>query len=368
MLRALVPASLRGRTAYYVPRPCGIRVKLDANELPWGLPDDVRMALAAELARVDLERYPGHGEELRSAVVADLGVPAESLVFGNGSDELIALLYAAFSAPRPNTPRAKVLYPSPTFVYYRIAAMAHGVEPVEVPLDDEMQMNCAAVVRAMAEHRPNIALFALPNNPTGTLWDVEGVLDLARRYPGTIVVSDEAYIEYGGRTLLPQVASVPNLVVLRTLSKIGLAGLRVGFLVAHPALVAEIENVRPPYNVGALNQRAAAWLLRNHAALLRARCADVVVERERLIPLLRGLPGVKVFDSAANLVLIRIGTAGDRRATVVWQALAARGILVRNFDCAGEQPNPLRGCLRITVGTPRENELLLSALVEILRS
>jgi histidinol-phosphate aminotransferase len=363
-LRALVPGPLRAMPAYHVPRPDGVRAKLDANELPWSLPDDVRRGLADELARVALERYPiGDGGELRDAVADDLGVAAGSLVFGNGSDELIALLYAAFAEPRPGASRAAVLYPSPTFVVYRIAALAHGLEPLEIPLDAEMQMDAAAVERALSAHRPNLALFALPNNPTGTLWDVDAVLAMARRHPDVLIVSDEAYIEYGGRTLMPHLAELPNLIVMRTLSKIGLAGLRVGFVIAHPALVAELEKVRPPYNVGALNQRAATWLLRNHAPLLRARCRDVIAERERLAPLLRALPDLHVFESRANLFLVRVATPGDNRATTVWNALASRGILVRNFD----RPGPLSGCLRITVGTPAENDLLLAALGEILR-
>jgi histidinol-phosphate aminotransferase len=264
-----------------------------------------------------------------------------------------------------------VLYPVPSFVVYRIAALAHRVEVVEVPLDARMQLDEAAVGRAFAERRPHVAFFALPNNPTGTLWSVDAVLGWAKAHPETIVVSDEAYIEYGGRTAIPELASLPNLVVMRTVSKIGMAGLRVGFLSAHPALVAELEKVRPPYNLGQLNQQAATWLLRHHAGTLRALCREVVRERERLLPALRALAAqvgdrlpIEVFDSQANLVLVRFGQPGDGRATAIWRSLMERGILVRNFDRPGHG-GPLAGCLRITVGTPAENEMLLAALTEV---
>lgn len=358
-LADLVTRGLRGMAAYHVPRPEGVRAKLDANELPFALPDEVAAALAAELARVPLHRYPeADPSALRAWVARDLGVAPSSLVFGNGSDELIALLCAAFGEPRPGRTRATILYPDPSFVVYRIAALGHGLDPIEVPLDDDMQLDFELVDDAMTGGAPNVAFFALPNNPTGTLWSPEAVAELAARHPDTIVVADEAYLVYGGRTLVGRLAALPNLVVMRTLSKMGLAGLRVGFLTAGPAIVGELEKVRPPYNLGSLNQRAALWLLEHHRDWLLARCADVVAERGRLAAALAGLAGVRVFDSEANLVLVRIGKAGDGRAGMVWRALAARGVMVRNFD----RPGPLAGCLRITPGTPAENDLLLEEL------
>ena len=352
MIDDLVTAGLRGMTAYHVPRPEGIRAKLDANELPYALPPEVARALAAELATVAIERYPeADAAPLRPVVARHLGVAPESIVFGNGSDELITMLCAAFGAPRPGRAQAGVLYPVPTFVVYRIAALAHHLEPVEVPLGEDFTLDEAAVERAFAEARPNLAFFALPNNPTGTLWSPEVVLGLARRWPDTIVVADEAYIDYGGRTLVEHAGAVPNLVVMRTLSKVGMAGLRCGFLTAHAAIVRELEKVRAPYNLGSLPMRAAAWLLEHHGEALRAHAREVVAERGRVAVALAALPGVRVFDSEANLLLVRVDGA-----TAVWQALAERGVLVRNFD----RPGPLAGCLRITIGTREENDLLLA--------
>ncbi len=355
----LVTRGLRGLTAYHVPRPELVRAKLDANELPYPLPREAATSLAAELAEAGLHRYPpADPHELRALCAAELDVDPASLVFGNGSDELITMLCAAFAEPRKGRPRAAVLYPDPSFVVYRLAALGHGLDPVEVPLDDDMQLDFELVEDALRGAAPNLAFFALPNNPTGTLWDPAKVAELAVRFPDTLFVSDEAYIVYGGRTLLPRLPDLPNLIVMRTLSKIGMAGLRIGFLTAAPAIVAQLEKVRMPYNLGSLNQRAAVWLLRNQRDWLLARCRELLTERERLAAALRELPDVRVFPSEANLLLCRIGRAGDGRATALCRALAARGILIRNFD----RPGPLAGCVRITPGTPAENDLLLAEL------
>ena len=362
-LSDLVSRGLRGSVAYHVPRPDHVRAKLDANESPWPLPDDVAEALGRELATVPLHRYPeADPAALRGFLAADLGVAPDQLAFGNGSDELIGLLCAVFGEPRKGASRARVLYPDPSFVYYGIAARCHGVDAIEVTLDDDMQLDFELVDDAMRGAQPNLAFFALPNNPTGTLWSPDEVAALAARHPDTLVIADEAYLAYGGRTLLPRLADLPNLIVMRTLSKIGMAGLRVGFLIAAPAIVRELEKVRPPYNLGALNQRAALWLLQHQRAWIDARCRDVVVERTRLAAALSGLPDLRVFPSEANLVLVRIGRAGDGRAARLWKALQDRGILVRNFD----RPGPLAGCLRITPGTPAENDLLLAELPALL--
>jgi histidinol-phosphate aminotransferase len=353
-LGALVTEGLRGMRAYHVPRPLGIRAKLDANELPFGLSPEIAAALATELARVPIERYPAADcAELRPVVARTLGVEPSSLVFGNGSDELIAMLCAAFGAPRAGAARAAVLYPVPTFVVFRIAALSHNLEPVEVPLREDFTLDEPAVEQALADRRPNLAFFALPNNPTGTLWSPEFVLAMARRYPDTIVISDEAYIDYGGQTLLPYVGVPANLVVMRTLSKIGMAGLRVGFLTADEVIVRELEKVRPPYNVGALAQRAAAWLLEHHGDAMRAHARAVVAERQRVAAALAAMDGIRVFDSEANLLMIRVPDA-----TGVWNRLADRGVVVRNFD----QPGLTAGCLRVTIGTPEENDLFMAAL------
>jgi histidinol-phosphate aminotransferase len=249
----------------------------------------------------------------------------------------------------------------PSFIYYRLGARARGVEPIEVSLAADFTLDVDAIERAIATHRPNVALFALPNNPTGTLWPMAAIAELARRHPDLIVVSDEAYHAYSGQTLVGALAELPNLVVLRTLSKLGLAGLRIGTLIASPAIATVVDRVRPPYNLGALNQAAATWLLEHATAWIDAQTRAVVAERPVLAAALAALPGVTVYPSEANLLLVRI--AGDGRAQRAWQGLQDRGILVRIFEPQG----PLAGCLRITVGTPAQNALLLEHLAELLR-
>lgn len=360
-----VRAAVRAMSGYQVPHPTGIRVKLDANEMPFALPPEVRADLARELAAVDLNRYPDPTHrELRAELSHQVGVAPDQLLIGNGSDEIIQLLITCFAEPRPGQARALVAYPAPTFVVFRGAALAVGCEPFEIATDPEADfaLDPDELERQVAAARPNLIFFARPNNPTGTLWPSHLVAELARRHPDLLVVSDEAYAAYAGDGMVAMLPELPNLVVMQTLSKVGLAGLRVGYLCGRPELIAEIEKVRAPYNVGALNQRAALWILRHHRGLLLRRCADVVVEREKLAAALDQLSGLRVFTSQANLILFRVGRPGDGRASEVWQRLCQRGVLVRNFD----RPGPLSGCLRVTIGSAEENELFLAALADSL--
>jgi histidinol-phosphate aminotransferase len=364
-LMDLVRGPLRATVGYQVHHPTGIRVKLDANEMPFALPPEVRADLARELAALELNRYPDPThQELRAELSHQVGVAPEALLIGNGSDEIIQMLITCFAEPRPGQARARIAYPSPTFVVFRGAALAVGCEPVEITTDPEADfaLDPADLESAVAAVRPNIIFFARPNNPTGTLWPSHLVADLARHHPDVLVVSDEAYAAYAGDGMVAMLPELPNLLVMQTLSKVGLAGLRVGYLCGRPDLIAEVEKVRAPYNVGALNQRAALWILRHHRALLLRRCADVVVERERLAAALDRFDDLRVFTSHANLILFRVGRPGDGRATAVWQRLCERGVLIKCFD----RPGPLSGCLRVTIGTGDENEIFLTALGEAL--
>lgn len=361
----LVRAPVRATGGYQVPHPHGIRIKLDANEMPFPLPAEVRADLARELTGVDLNRYPDPAhQELRAELSHQVGVSPDGLLVGNGSDEIIQLLITCFAEPRPGQARARVAYPTPTFVVFRGASLAVGCEPIEIPTDPEADfaLDPSGLEATVAAARPNLIFFARPNNPTGTLWPSHLVADLARRHPDMLVVSDEAYAAYAGDGMVAMLPELPNLLVMQTLSKVGLAGLRVGYLCGRPELIAELDKVRAPYNVGALNQRAALWILRHHRALLLRRCADVVVERERLAAALDQIGDLRVFTSQANLILFRVGRPGDGRATAVWQRLCQRGVLVRNFD----RPGPLSGCLRVTIGTADDNEAFLAALGEAL--
>ena len=353
-LASRVPPVIRAAAPYHVPVPPQLVAKLDANELPYGLPPDLRARLGAVLAEVALERYPDPAARaLRAAVAeshAEHAITPEQIVFGNGSDELIAMLCAAFAGASPSAPAA-VLYPVPSFVYYRIAAVTRGLPMIEVPTGPRFELDEAAISRAVAEHHPGVVFLALPNNPTGTLWRMGFALELAARHPDVVIVSDEAYCAYSGATNLAHLAAHPNLVVLRTLSKIGLAGLRVGYALAAPALASLLEVVRPPYNLSAIDQAAAAFCLREASAWCAARAADVVLERGHLATALAAR-GLDVLPSAANLLLVRFADA-----PTTYRRLADAGISVRTFG-AGR----LSDYLRITVGTPAESAALLAAL------
>jgi histidinol-phosphate aminotransferase len=351
-----VPEVLRGATAYHVPRPANVRAKLDANELPFALPPELRQRLGAVLAEASLERYPdANAAELRALMAARLGVSGEQLVFGNGSDELISMLCNALAAPRHGRPAA-ICYPVPTFVYYRLAADARGLIPVEVPLTARFELDEHALITAIERDDPSVVFLALPNNPTGGLWRHDIAVELAHRFPRTVIVSDEAYQAYSGTSNLPALGHTPNLVVMRTLSKVGMAGLRIGYLAASPGMAQLLEKVRPPYNLGSLPQAAARFLLTEAAQWCEARAADVVAARPHLAAALEAR-GFEVFPSSSNLLLVRT-RAG--RAHLLWKALQDRGVLVRDFD----RPGPLLGCLRITVGTREDHQILLSALDE----
>ena len=355
----LVPDPIRHLAAYHVPVIKGVRAKLDANEFPLPLPAVFVDELAQVLAQVPLNRYPAADcGPLRDAVARHLRIPGHQLIFGNGSDELIQLVINAFTKPRPGTERAMVLYPTPSFIWFRLATLGAGSEPLEVPLDPEFNLDIERLRRNIARNRPNIAFFARPNNPTGTLWPSEAIANLAREFEDVLFISDEAYAEYCGDSMIDLVPELPNLAVMRTFSKVGLAGLRVGTLYASSAIVGELEKVRPPYNIGALNQAALLWMFERHPELLGARCEQVVKERARLHAGLEQIPGVTVYPSQANLIMIRVGNPGDGRAGQVWMELRNRGVLIRNLD----RPGPLAGCLRITVGTSAETDIVLAEL------
>jgi histidinol-phosphate aminotransferase len=333
--------------------------KLDANESPFPLAPDAVVELGAALGEVPLHRY---GDDtsgaLRDVLAASHGVSPQQIAFGHGSYELIGMLVAVFGRPREGSSRGKVLYPSPTFFGYGAAAVLHGAEPVAVPLGHDLALDVPALDRAIATARPNLAFFCRPNNPTGTLFERDTLADLSARHRDVLFVVDEVYQAYAGESLVDLVAARPNLAILRSLSKVGGAALRVGYAIADAAVIAALERVRPPFTVNALSGAAATWLLTRGAAHSVRAVDAVVAERRRIEAALRETPGLFVFPSHANFVLVRCGVPGDGRAADLWQRLRTRGVLVGNFDARG----PLAGCLRVTIGAPRENDLFLAAL------
>lgn len=354
-IAATIRADIHALAAYPVSAANGY-IKLDAMECPYELPDAVRDAIAEAVRQTPLNRYPqADMAELTAAVKRSFAIPEQAgVLFGNGSDELIHLIIQSCCAPGD-----VVMSPWPSFVYFDMAARFNHARFIGVPLNAELQLDLPAMLAAIREHRPKVIFLALPNNPTGSLWPddaVQAILDCA---PG-LVVLDEAYQPFTTHTWMPRAAQLSNAVVLRTVSKIGLAGLRFGYLAGPAQWLEHIDKVRPPYNLNVLTQAVLLSVLR-HQSVLDAQTAQVLAARKPLADALANLPDVKVFPSEGNFVLARFSGKIDGNA--VHLSLKTRKILVRNFSNA----HPLlRDCLRISVGTPAENTALITALTEIL--
>jgi len=345
----LVRPEILALSAYHVAPAKGL-VKLDAMENPHALPADLARAMGERLAAVAVNRYPDPAapalkERLRKA----MAIPDSlEVVLGNGSDEILQMIAMALARPG-----AVALAPEPSFAMYRLSAIACGLGYVGVPLAADFTLDEPAVMAAIERHRPAVTWIAYPNNPTGNLFPRQAILRIVAAAPGLVVVDEAYYAFSGGASLLAEVGRHPNLVLVRTVSKLGLAGLRLGLAVAPRDWAAELEKLRLPYNVNALSM-AAAELLLDHGAVLAAQTAAIVAERARLETALDRIAGVARFPSAANFVLARVPDA-----VRAFEGLRQRGILVRNFH--GSHPL-LHNCLRLTVGTSEENDRMTTAL------
>ncbi|MBI3283728.1 MAG: histidinol-phosphate transaminase [Burkholderiales bacterium] len=356
LIENIIRPEIRDLSAYHVPE-AEAYLKLDAMENPYTLPPDLQQELAQRLARVALNRYPAPSyTALKQAIQDKLGVPAgREIVLGNGSDELIAMISTACAKAG-----AKVLAPVPTFVMYAISAQFSGLEFIGLPLRADFTLDLAAMLAAIAEHKPAITYLAYPNNPTGALYDAADIAEILRAVGDSgVVVVDEAYQPFAQTSFMPRLAEFDNLVVMRTVSKLGLAGIRLGYMAGNNALMQEFEKVRPPYNINVLSQAAAEFVLQ-HVDVLEAQAAELRSQRTALMAALADLPGVEVFPSAANFVLIRVANAEQ-----VFAKLLEQKILVKNV---GRMHKLLENCLRITVSTSEENALFLAALAASLSS
>jgi histidinol-phosphate aminotransferase len=334
--------------AYHVPDATGL-VKLDAMENPYRLPEPVRGELGAVAGEAEINRYPDPGaQRLKARLRAVLGVPeSAALLLGNGSDEIIQMLTLAVARPG-----AVVLGVEPAFVMFRMIATLCGVRFAGVPLQPDFALDTDAMLAAIQAEQPALVFIAWPNNPTGNLFDAAALERIIAAAPGLVVI-DEAYHAFAQQSFMDRLAQYPNLLVMRTLSKSGLAGLRLGVLAGAPAWLAHIDKVRLPYNVNVLTQLAAEKVLQ-HDALLEEQAAALRAGRAQLQADLRGIAGVTTFPSAANFILFRVA-----RATAVFEKLKQRGVLIKNLD--GSHP-ALADCLRVTVGTPDENARFIAAL------
>ena len=336
--------------AYHVPESSGY-IKLDAMENPYLVPTALRGEIAEAVTAAAINRYPDPGAvSLKEKIRGVTGLPqGMEVLLGNGSDELIQMLAMAL-----NKPGAVLLSVEPSFVMYKMIAAFTGMRYVGVPLATDFSLDLAATLAAIKRERPALTFLAYPNNPTGNLFSADAMAQIIQSSPGLVVV-DEAYYAFASDSFIPHLARYPNLLVMRTFSKLGMAGLRLGFLAGSAAWLGQLEKLRLPYNVGVLPQLVAEKLLSHHDVLLQ-QAEQIKLDRAKLYQQLSEIAGVKVYASEANFLLFRVADA-----TEIFNGLKQRGVLIKNLN--GGHPM-LKDCLRVTVGKPDENMRFIAALQE----
>ncbi len=353
MVKDCIREEIKALSAYAVPSAEGM-VKLDAMENPFVLPDDLRGAMARRLSSLEVNRYPeANPEALKTLLRQTMGIhPEAALVLGNGSDELIQMI--ALTVAKPG---AVILGVEPAFVMFRMIATFVGMRFAGVPLKADFTLDGPALLSALEREIPALVFLAYPNNPTGNHFDAEVLEEVIRRAPGLVVI-DEAYFPFTDRSFLPRLLEYPNLLVMRTVSKLGLAGIRLGFLSGPAGIVNQIDKVRLPYNISMLDQAVAMEVLA-HGEVLQIQANLIRQQRGVLARQLSTIAGVTVYPSDANFLLFRVA-----QAPRIFDGLRHRGILIKNLSAA----HPLLAdCLRVTVGTSEENQRFLDALQDTLR-
>jgi histidinol-phosphate aminotransferase len=342
----------------YAVQPAAGMVKLDAMENPYPLPPTLAAQLGQVLAGVALNRYPAGHASTQAALRTALNIPAElDIMLGNGSDELIHLIIQACATGGAKP--AVVMAPVPGFVMYAMSTVLNRCTFVGVPLQTDFSLDMPAMLASIAEHKPAVLFIAYPNNPTGNAWavaDIEACIAAMAQHGG-LVVMDEAYQPFAADSWLPRLKDAANVtdnvILVRTLSKLGLAGLRLGYMVASPAWIEQLDKVRPPYNINVLTLAATDFLL-GQMDVFNAQAAQLKIQREVLFTALKAMRGVTAFESEANFVLAKVPNAA------AWfDALKSQGILIKNVS--GMSPL-LADCLRLTVGSEAENAKLIEAL------
>ncbi len=367
LIKTRLRQDIQSMHAYAIQDARGM-VKLDAMENPHRLSPELQSELGQRLGAVALNRYPGaQVNDLRAALAGYAKMPdGHDIVIGNGSDELISLLAMAIDLPASQNPHGQppvILAPEPGFVMYAMTATFQGLRYVGVPLTADFELDEAAMLAAITLHRPALVYLAYPNNPTANLWNdtvIENIIALQGQQGG-LVVMDEAYQPFAARSWIDNIRSAPekhaHVLLMRTLSKFGLAGVRIGYMMGPKALNAEIDKLRPPYNISVLNCECALFAL-EHAEVFRQQALDLMAQRTALVVSLKTLAGVTCWPSDANMVLARVSDAAK-----TFDGMKSRGVLVKNVS----KMHPLlANCLRLTVGTADENRLMLAALQDSL--
>lgn len=365
-IEKLIRPAVRELSAYHVPDP-GDAIKLDAMENPFAWPAELPGNLAAQwaegLADVAVNRYPDPAAKALRAELANwMGLAALpnaadlDVLLGNGSDELIQLLAMAVQNPNGEA-KACILAPEPGFVMYRMIAQFVDANYVGVPLVGNFELDLPAMLAAIQAYQPALIFLAYPNNPTGNLWAPDDLKTIIEAAPGLVVI-DEAYTAFAADSRVEWLAQYPQLLVMRTLSKVGLAGLRLGMLAGQKSWLQELDKIRLPYNINSLTQYSACFALQNMAPL-QQQAATLIEQRAVLHKALSAIAGVEVWPSEANFLLFKVSSAA-----AVHQSLREQGVLIKKLDGAHPQ---LSDCLRVTVGTPPENTRFLTALKRALK-
>jgi histidinol-phosphate aminotransferase len=333
----------------YAIQPSAGLVKLDAMENPHRLPPELQAELGQRLGALALNRYPGDRvNALRAALAAHAGMPEGfDIMLGNGSDELISLIAMACDVPG-----ASILAPVPGFVMYAMSAQLQGLKFIGVPLTADFELDEDAMLTAITEQLPAVIYLAYPNNPTANLWDDAVIERIIEAAPGLVVI-DEAYQPFSSKSYIDRIARHPHVLLMRTMSKFGLAGVRIGYMMGPKALIEQVDKVRPPYNISVLNCETALFALA-HQDVFAGQAEDIRNQRLVIQTVLRALPGVQSWPSDANMVLVRVPDAQK-----TFDGMKSRGVLVKNVS----KMHPLlANCLRLTVGTADENAQMLAAL------
>ncbi|QID33367.1 histidinol-phosphate transaminase [Pampinifervens florentissimum] len=327
------------------------KVRLSSNELSLQLPEDVKKRIGEEVSRIPFNRYPDpEARELKEVIALRFGVKPENIVLGNGSDELIYYLSIAVGEFSSG-----VFCPVPTFSMYSISAQVLGRERIEVRLNEEFDIDLQKSLEVIRKKKPALAYFAYPNNPTGNCFSEEGIR--AIRNQGVFTIVDEAYYHYSGKTFLKEALEREDTVVLRTLSKIGMAGLRVGILIGKEEVVKEINKIRLPFNITYPSQVIAVLILRDFYHIIEEAIQTVISERQRVYKEMLKMEGIRVYPSEANFIFFKsLYLSGDE----LYKRLLRKGVLVRNFSYM------VANCLRVSIGEREENDAFLQALHEVL--
>ncbi len=352
LVHTLIRPEILALSAYHVPESGGF-IKLDAMENPYLVPQSLQDEIAAAVACAPINRYPDPNPSLLKEKIRHLlDLPdGMDVLLGNGSDELIQLLAMAV-----NKPGAVLLSVEPSFVMYKMISTFIGMRYAGVPLAEDFSLDLPVMLETIEREKPALVFLAYPNNPTGNLFSCDEVRQIIAASPG-LVVLDEAYYAFARDSFVPRLAQYPNLLVMRTFSKLGMAGLRLGFLAGSSLWLAQLEKLRLPYNVGVLPQLVAEKLLDNHPVLLE-QADKIKQDRALLATRLSEIAGVRVYPSEANFLLFCV-----ENATAVFLGLKQRNILIKNLN--GGHPM-LTNCLRVTVGTPDENQAFIVALQDVL--